>query len=871
MAKSQSKTGNRSLSTVSGKAASGFKDEKDFNLGKAENWIYIGIIIVTLLMFFREGIFSGKVFTSGDHIAFDSFKTFFDDAKKAGMFALWTPYIFMGMPNFAGLIGFSPRTYDLFGNLFGVIYDMITGSQSNPVFSIVLYYFIFGTGLYFYSNYKFKNKLISLFVALSGVFATDLIQRLVVGHNTKVLAITFFPLILLVVDKLIDQNYKNKFYLLLDSVLLIIMLHIQLGSNHMQMIFYSYLMLGMYVLYILIYRVLKKENVRGALTAGIIFIAAAVISIAMNADIMMSVKEYNKYSIRGASSIASEVDSKISKDTPLDYDYATRWSFSPGETLTFFLPYYYGFGDVDYQGQKVNLYWGQMPFTTSPVYFGVIVLFLGLIGMIMNFRRNLTVQALTVITIFFLLLSFGRNFTVIYNLFFYYFPFFSSFRAPVMIHNFIDLMFAILAGYGIKSIIDSTRDTERAQFFKKVNFGLMGFCGLLFIISIVGFEGSYKDSVVNGPKAQEYKQQGASPQQINQAFTQRASIAYENVISDMRIHSIMVLIVLALAYYYTQRKISMKIFIIGAIIISFIDLWNINNKTIHWDDKKQTDAVFDETDYTNFILKSDPDTYTYRVAEMQDNQPATTNNYAFYRLQQFNGYQGAKIRIYQDALDVVGGANPLLLGLGNVKYVLSSAPLKDTAYSPVFKGSKMQVYENKAFLPRAYFVNEVKVEKPYTILLNIKQSNFNPKQTAFLESEINKPIEKPDSSSSIKLLKADIHSYEYDVNTSGNNLMVMSDIYYPAGWKAFIDGAETEIYKTDYLFRSIIVPKGKHKIEVKFEPKTYYTGKTISLTANIFVILLLIGGIGGVVISRKKPVDLTTGEPVNNENEKEKH
>ena len=862
MAKTLSKPGNRNLSSGPAKTTFKAQDEKEFDLGKAENWIYIGIIIISLLMFFREGIFSGKVFTSGDHIAFDSFKTFFDDAKKDGIFALWCPYIFMGMPNFAGLIGFSPRVYDLFGNMFGIIYDLITGNQSNPVFSIVLYYFIFGAGLFFYSNYKFKSKLISLFVALAGVFATDLIQRLVVGHNTKVLAITFFPLILLVVDKLIDQNYKNKFYLLLDAVFLVIMLHIQLGSNHMQMIFYSYLMLGMYVLYILIYQLLKKENIRGVMTAGIIFIGAAIISVAMNADVMMSVKEYNKYSIRGASSISSEVDSKISKDTPLDYDYATRWSFSPGETLTFFLPYYYGFGDVDYQGQKVNLYWGQMPFTTSPVYFGVIVLFLGIIGMIMNFRRNITVQALTIIMFFFLLLSFGRNFTVIYNLFFYYFPFFSSFRAPVMIHNFIDLMFAILAGYGIKSIVESTKDASRAAFFKKVNFGLMGFCGLLFLISIIGFDSSYKDSVINGPKAQEYKQQGASAQQINQAFTQRATIAYDNVISDMRIHSIMVLIVLALAYYYTQRKISMKVFIIGAILISFIDLWNINNKTIHWDDKKQTEAVFDETDYTNFILKANPDTYSYRVAEMQENQPATTNNYAYYRLQQFNGYQGAKIRIYQDALDVVGGANPMLLGLGNVKYIMSAAPLKDSSYTPVFKGTKMQVYENKSFLPRAFFVNEVKVEKPYTILLNIKQSNFDPKQTAFIENDIKKPIDKADSSASIKKIKADIHSYEYDVNASGNNLMVMSDIYYPAGWKAFVDGNETEIIKTDYLLRSIVIPKGKHKVEIRFEPKTYYTGKTISLGANILVVLLLIGSIGGVFMSRKKAIDLTTGNDV---------
>jgi len=827
--------------------------DSDLNFGKWDNYIYIGVIILALMVFFREGIFNGKVFTSGDHIAFDSFKTFFDDAKKDGIFALWTPYIFMGMPNFAGLIGFSPRVYDIFGHGAGLVLNILGNPESNPIFSIVVYYIIFGIGFYLYTNYKFKNKLVALFSSLMAVFATDLIQRMVTGHNTKVLAIMLFPLILLVIERLIEHNYKNIFSRIVDVALLIIMFHIQLTSNHMQMIFYSYLFIGIYVLFIFVGKILKKENYRNALMAGVFILIGAGVSVAMNADVIMSVKEYNKYSMRGVPSIQAQ-NTPGSKDAqPLDYEYATRWSFSPGEVLTFYAPYYFGFGDVEYQGQRANLYWGQMPFTTAPVYFGVIVLALALIGIFYNFRKSVYVQALTFIVFVFLLLSFGRNGGGLFDLFYYYFPFFSSFRAPVMIHNFMDVGFAILAGYGLYSIVGSIKNQTETDKLKKVSYVTMGIAGLIFIISIIGFKDSYKNSVLTGPKAQEYKKMGATPQQINQQLGQMAEIAYDNITSDLQLHSFLIILVMALALLYSKKMINYKLFMFSVILIGMFDLWNVNLKTMHWDNKTDAQSAFNETDYTNFILKSNPDTYQYRVVELRQGEPTTTNNYAYFRLQAFNGYQGAKMRIYQDALDVVGGGNPLLLGLANVKYVITDPkdPAADTSFAPVMKGSKT-VAENKMFLPRAFFVNEYKVEQPLTILNNIRAMNFNPRQTAFMEKDINKKIDKPDSTASIKLVKATTESYEYDVTATGNNLMFMSDIYYPAGWKAYIDGQETEIYKTDYMFRSIVVPAGKHKVEIKFQPETYYKGKTITLISNIIVGLVLVVGLVGVFKNKKE-------------------
>jgi hypothetical protein len=343
---------------------------------------------------------------------------------------------------------------------------IITGFSGDNLFLLTLpYYFIFAISLFFYARYKFKNNFIALYVAVTAVFAVGIIQLIIVGHHTKMMVFALFPLILLFIDKLLDTEEKNLFKRIINFAILAILLSMQLAFNHIQMLIYSYMMIGIYVLFIILYRLIRKVHIKEALVSIGLIIAAGLIAFAMNADPIMSIKEYNKYSIRGTSSIEAQSDVTKKDVKPLDYNYATNWSFSPGEMMTFVIPYYYGFGTINDGGQRANLYWGQMPFTDAPVYFGVITLLLAVFGIILNFRKNVFVMALTVIIVFFMLLSFGRTFPVIYNLFYYNVPFFSSFRAPVMVHYYIDLAFTILAGFGLMSIINMFKEGGRKRLF----------------------------------------------------------------------------------------------------------------------------------------------------------------------------------------------------------------------------------------------------------------------------------------------------------------------------------------------------------------------------------------------------------------------
>ncbi|MCI0474599.1 MAG: hypothetical protein L0Y76_13570, partial [Ignavibacteria bacterium] len=614
---------------------------------------------------------------------------------------------------------------------------------------------------------------------------------------------SFFPLILLLIDKISDEEEKSLYKLLLYFAVLTITLYFTIHFHHIQMLFYTFMMTGLYLAYLLLYRLFTKAKSANVIKALSAFLIGLVIAFAMDADIIMSIKEYNKYSIRGEQSIVAKSENK-DQGQPLDYNYATNWSFSPGEVMTFILPYYYGFGNVEIkdpksgQMQRTNLYWGQMPFTDSPVYFGVIVLVLAIIGSAYNFKKNPFVQATTFIVVFFLFLSFGRTFPLIYDLFYNHMPFFSSFRAPVMVHYYMDFAFVILACYGLLTIINFAKNHETEEKLVKISYGVGVVALLMILISVFGFENSYLESVTAGPLAQKLSAQGYPAQQVAGYLKQQVGpVAYENVISDLRLHGFLILIVAVFIWLYTRKMVARNLMLVVIIIVGLFDLLGVSMKTLHWDDKKQRDDFVAESDYTKWILSKDPETYNYRVAVMNKGNLITSNDLAAFRLHQFNGYHGAKIRIYQDAIDVVGGENPFLLGLANVKYVISDSPLKDTlSYQEVYKGSNI-VYLNKYAKPRSFFVNEIKVETGLNILNNIKAFQFNALNTAYLEKQPDRQIDKADSSAYSKITKFGIHEIEYDVQASGNNLLVLNEIYYPAGWKAYIDGQETEIYKTN--------------------------------------------------------------------------
>lgn len=827
----------------------------DFIPQKWQTPVFLAVILVLILIFFNPGIFGGKVFSSADNIASESFTTFLNDAKAKGEFPLWVPYIFNGMPSFAALVPHLERMYDFSHAVWVTLRDgLYMIFSGNNVWAIVLFYIIFAFSFYFLAEYKFKDKLIALFSALAAVFITPIIQMIIVGHNSKMIAVMMFPAVLLMLERLYDiisegRLKENIFRILLYFGILIFFVHVQMSSNHVQMLFYFFTGTGIYMVYRLIYNLTKKIDFKPALLTLVLFIAAVGLSAAMYADSYMSSREYNKYSIRGVPPI-TQAPTEVKTSGAADYDYSTNWSFSPIETMTFFVPYWVGFGDVEVKGQKSNTYWGQMPFTTSPMYFGVITILLAFIGIYYNFRKSALVQALVVISFLSLLLSFGRTWPLLYDMLFYNLPYFSSFRAPVMIHILINVAFVILAGFGIKSIIEVTKDKTLSNGFLNSAKFIFPILALPILISIIGFQDYYTSQVTSSPLVQKLAAQGANTQQIQQYLVQISQIAYDNVKSELLIVGVLLLAAFGICYLFVKGNLKYQMFGLALILITMIDLWHIDFKTLHWDNKTDMESYFKTPDYVDWILKNEKNTYDFRVLHMEKGQPVRENTLAYWRLQNIYGYQGAKLRIYQDMDDVVGMTNPAAWRLMSAKYIITDQPYSDSVFVPVFKGSKY-ILLNKDYRPKAFFVKDTKVMGGLEMLNTIKQGGIDPEQTALLEKDPGQKIDPADSTAQARITNYEIHKVTIEAEATGNNLLYVSEVYYP-DWKVYIDGQPAEILKTNYLFRGVIVPKGKHTVEFKFEPQTYYVGKNISMGTNILLAAIFAISIGGIYFRRKK-------------------
>jgi Predicted membrane protein len=821
---------------------------------KYQHAVAIALIFVSLLIFFNEIVFSGKVFVSGDTVAGHSFETLVNDAKAEGIFPLWNPYIFCGMPGYASLSIHGDRDFDITALISGWLANVYGHIMLYPdVGYIIYYYFVFAVGVYFFAFYKMRNKVAAFIVALATVYSTFVIIWIMVGHVTKIAVIAYFPYVFWLVEKL-----REKFYPLF-FLLLIIVLHLMFLPGHMQMIFYVYFALGIYYTMFFIRGLIKKENWKGVLRSGILLLVASALAFGLTADQYLSTLEYAPYSIRGADPIA-RTEAEQQKQTSevkstqggLDYDYATNWSFSPGETFTFLIPSLYGFGQHPYQGvltnnqpTRLNTYFGQQSFTDAPQYMGIIILVLACIGVVRK-RKDPFVQYLSATIVLSLLISFGREFSLVYDLMFYHFPMFNKFRIPSMILILVQLFVPLLAGYGIVSLLEDRARSLPPLIAKRWKYTI-AVLGILFVLAFFArgfFAGLYSaffpQQDVTKALSRSY---GSEPQVLNELYI----FITDTVMTDITVALFLLTTTFITFYYYWQKKITLQVLTAVLVCSVIVDLWRVDYESMETHTRAQADQYFVTPDYVKFLKQ---DTTLYRTLEFDNGQPPYSNTLAYWRIQSAYGYQGAKMRAFQDIVENINLGNSLLWGLMNVKYVLSNRMDSSQVLALAYRGKDMNVFYNRARLPRAFFVNRYEVKSGMEILNNISSMSFNPLDVAYFTEDPRQKIDSALSGAEVKYTKYGIQDLEARVTATGNNLVFFSETYYPKGWKAYINGIETPIYRLNYMFRGVIVPPGEHTITMKFEPQGFYLGKNLSLWLNVFV--LAGSGYFGFVWFRKK-------------------
>lgn len=820
--------------------------EKDLLPQRFQHLAAIAVVVISLLVFFHEIVIEEKTFLSSDNLASHSFDTMLSDAREQGIFPLWNPYIFCGMPAYGSLTLGGERLFDILGFFHGKVAWLFGVVIFNPTSGwVIFYYAVFGAGIYLVAWHLLRHKTIALMTALATTFSMYIIVWIMIGHNTKIAVIAFFPFIFYCIERLRER--WNLGWMLL----LVVCIHYLFIPAHVQMIFYVYFAVGIYLLFFLAHTVANKGNWQGVIRAGAVFLAATIMAFGMDADKYLSVLEYNPFSIRGSNPIVQTTNSAQSKTVEggLDYDYATNWSLGVGEMTTFLVPSWYGFGVNEYRGPltnnqpyQLNTYVGPQPFTHAPPYMGAIILILAIIGLVHN-RKDPFVQYLGVMTGVSLLIAFGKEFPVLYDLMYKYFPTFNKFRVPSMILVLVQIMVPLLAGYGLLSLLALRKQSMTPVSAKKWKYVLGG----LAAVAVVGL---VAPSVVRGiygsffsPQALLKSYSGQPPAVIQELYNFMVNM----VVTDVIVVALLLLVAFGSIYLCLKKSLSLQTTVVILVAVVVVDLWRVAYKPMETQDRQQLQQHFTTPDYVRFLQQ---DSTAYRVLQLVNGEAPYDNTLAYWRIQNAFGYQGAKMRAYQDMVDVVGLQNPLLWSLMNVKYIISNQPDSLAPLLLVYNGAQMKVYHNTANLPRAYFVNRYEVAGGKEILDKIAAGAFDPRDVAFFMEDPKKTIEPPQTGARAEVVRYGIQDLELKVTASGNNLLVLSETYYPVGWKAYIDGNPTEIYRVNYLFRGVIVPPGVHTLTMRFEPRGFYLGKNLSLAVNILVLGAL--GYFWVVRSRKR-------------------
>ena len=795
----------------------------------------IGLILLLLLIFFRQVIFLNKTFLPPDAVTSQCFKTFIDDALNRGIYPLWNPYIFCGMPSFASLSSVpNSLQHGLIFNFISAILEIIKKGLSTEFFiRKLINYLLLGGFIFLYLRKKKLSISVCLYSSIAFVFIPQIIAYSVFGHTTKLETSVFIPILFLVIEKLLEK--RNLLFFSLTGLCV----GLQLLLAHIQIAFYTHLMIGIFLIYWLIQTYREEKNLKPILQGISLWAGAIVLGVLVSSVLNLSIWEYSHYSIRGGAS------------SGLDYGYATNWSFPPSEITTFFIPSFMGFGGATY--------WGPMPFTDFPLYFGIVTFLLAGLAILLN--RNRTTWFFIILAGVSLFMSFGKHFPILYGPMFKLLPFFSKFRVPNMVLILFNFAMVILAGFGLQMLLDFKKlDADKLKLIRRYIFGFGAVSALLLFILLLG-KGAYLNW------AQKIGRNGLA--------------AYNKATGD-GLRAMLFLFLSGGAILLTihgNLKTKYLPLILGGLLI--IDLWTVDNRFVDPRNKTDEKAYFTKTPEVRFLIeklkeKGEP----FRILPVGDQR--TANWYMYHDIQNVNGYHAAKIKIYQKLLErfdmpngffkkyikVVQGKyawkrpseiserqmniGQTFLKLTNVKYIVSPYILPDTTLELVVPPSTRGangILQYKQALPRIFFPQKnIQIEGEENILNYMTSGQFDPSITAILEEK--PPFQIETSNESRATIKDyDLHDIKIEAEIKTPTQMVLSEIYYPAGWKAYVNGQETKIFKTDYVLRSIFLNPGTYIIEFKFNPKTFQTGRMIYWSSLFF---LFAGIIAGALIERKK-------------------
>ena len=659
-------------------------------------------------------------------------------------------------------------------------------------------------------------------------FSTYLIIIIGAGHNSKAHAIAYMPLVLAGIILVFNKSYYTGFFITTLA------LGLEICANHFQMTYYLMfivVLLGLYYLFNFYKRKLLKEYFK---SIAILF-SALFFSIALNASTIMSTYEYSKQSTRGLNEITISPDGNQIQSDGLDYDYITEYSYGFFESLNLFIPRVIGGGSVEkldsdsesfkyFKSIGANTiqardatefsptYWGSQPIVEAPAYIGIVVFFLFILSIFLVSNRNKYWLLSSIIIS--LLLSYGKNLSFLTDIFINFFPFYNKFRAVSSIQVILELCVPVLAVYSLHTIIHKNITTKvlKTALNKTLAVFVILVIGLYLSIDLFDFRGVNDSLYVDA----------YGPGYLDALKLDRI-ILFKSDLYRTFIYVILSFLILS---FYRKKIISSNLLIILFLIIGSYDLVGFNHNYVNSDDfvkSKNVEVPYKANKADVSILN---DKSKFRVLDLTSNSTK-----ASYFHNSVLGYHAAKLSNYDALLKFYISKNHMpVLNMLNVKYFISKND-----------NDEFEAYVNEDANGNAWFVENIyKVDSQNEAILSLDSLNLN---KSVVSTKIRSQKFKILDNSTINLVEFKSNYLKYTASNNEDGYAVFSEIFYPHGWKVYVNGTETNFDNVNVALRGLYLNKGNNTIECYFSPDVVNKSSYVSLGSSLLLFLLMMSSL----------------------------
>jgi hypothetical protein len=819
---------------------------------------YLGAVLLFIVLSFAyfSPVLEGKILPQLDNTHAKAMsKELNDYEQETGEKAMWTNSMFGGMP-----------AYQIKGDSSKNIFNYLNRyTRLGLPYETVAIVFLYMLGFYLLLLSMKVDHWLSAIGAIAFAFGSYNLIIIIAGHITKTYAIA---LMAPVVAGVLYAYNRNRF---VGAVITTVALGMEIAYNHVQITYYLAFMVGFIVISRLVYAIKEKTLKPFALTTGLL-VVAAMLAVMPNITNLWTTAEYGKYSIRGASELTPAGGQK--EHSGLDIDYAFSWSYNKHETLTLLIPNAVGgaseaianseeaMKQVDprlkeYVGQS-SQYWGGRIFTSGPVYAGSLTCFLFFIGAF--YYKGKERWWLIAIAALSILLAWGKHFEGFNHFMFYNFPLYNKFRTVEMALVLASMAMPVLGFLGLKTIFEQPEVVKKDSKWFAIAFGLTGGVSLLFALFPTLFN---LYDFLSPMEAQQFGamiQKGGEDGRMYQLVVDNLIAARQVLFtSDAWRSFAFILLGSGSLWFYTQGKLQKRYVMWGLALIIVIDLWGVSKRYLNNDDfvsKSQARQELAQSKADEAILR-DSDKY-YRVLPI--NRDPFKDGFTPYWHKSVGGFHGAKLRRYQDVVDryLMNDWQELIKVMqtaqtpGDLEVAMEQMPVLNmmNAKYIIYNGNAGPIF-NPYYMGNAWFVKNVKeVASPDEEIAALGTTDLH--NTAVVEKRFMDKVQGYSTDSVMGRIELTQYAPDYlifESNAPQEQLAVFSDIYYEKGWKAYIDGNEVDIIRTNYILRGLMIPAGEHDIEFRFRPQSFAIGQTVAIISSLIILILMVVA---VFIARKQ-------------------